>query len=101
MQIFNVFIHFFSAAQAYAYEYGEKYGSNSVGWIGPIPMFLTSDPQTVQDVLKSKNCIDKPTIIYNGFASVLGSGLVTLSGMDELFHIKITLPLEIILIFKF
>ncbi|TMW40598.1 hypothetical protein DOY81_014322, partial [Sarcophaga bullata] len=75
--------------QAYAYEYGEKYGSNSVGWIGPIPMFLTSDPQTIQDILKSKNCIDKPSIIYNGFASALGSGLITQSEPKWSKHRKI------------
>ncbi|TMW40252.1 hypothetical protein DOY81_014668, partial [Sarcophaga bullata] len=75
--------------QAYAYEYGEKYGSNSICWIGPIPMFLTSDPQTIQDILKSKNCIDKPTIIYNGFASLLGSGLITQSEPKWSKHRKI------------
>lgn len=66
--------------QYYLYEYADKYGPNSVCWIGPIPVFLTTDPETIQDVLKSKNCVNKPNIIYKNFALLLGSGVVTQSG---------------------
>ena len=33
------------------FNYADKYGSDSVFWSGPFPFFLTSNPETVQDIL--------------------------------------------------
>lgn len=72
---------FFSGGQAYLYDYAEKYGSNSVCWIGPMTFFLTSDPQAIQDILQSKNCVDKPSKIYHNLSLITGAGILIHSGM--------------------
>ncbi|XP_065368964.1 probable cytochrome P450 313a4 [Calliphora vicina] len=61
---------------SHMYEYGNKYGPNSVFWVGPFPFFLSSDPQILKDILTSKNCIDKPPLIYKGFFVTVGDGLI-------------------------
>ncbi|XP_065368966.1 probable cytochrome P450 313a4 [Calliphora vicina] len=62
---------------SYLYEYGNKYGTNSVFWVGPFPFFLSSEPQILKEILTLKNCIDKPALIYNGISAVAGHGLIT------------------------
>ncbi|XP_065362079.1 probable cytochrome P450 313a4 [Calliphora vicina] len=59
------------------YKYGKKYGPNSVYWIGPFPFFLSTDPQILKEILTSKNCIDKPMLLYNGFTRLVGQGIIT------------------------
>lgn len=62
------------------YEYSKKYGMNSVVWTGPYPLFLTTDPQTLKEILTSKNCVDKPVEFYKGIITVAGQGLITENG---------------------
>ncbi|KNC21583.1 putative cytochrome P450 313a4 [Lucilia cuprina] len=59
------------------YEHGKKYGPNCVYWMGPLPFFISTDPQILKEILTSKNCIDKPLILYKGFTSVAGQGIIT------------------------
>ncbi|KAM7344091.1 putative cytochrome P450 313a4 [Cochliomyia hominivorax] len=53
----------------------EKYGPNSLVWMGPIPVFVTSDPETIKTIFMSKNCINKPSLLMNGITLTVGFGL--------------------------
>ncbi|KAM7341963.1 uncharacterized protein ACRADG_009556 [Cochliomyia hominivorax] len=63
----------------YLNHYANKHGSDSLMWVGPFPIFLTRDPKTAKNILMSKNCINKPSIILNGLTLTLGLGLVSAS----------------------
>ena len=72
---------FFSDIIEYLYNHGIKYGPNSIFWLGPISVYLTSDPETIKDIFTSKNCVNKPDIIMNGITNAAGIGLLSSNGM--------------------
>ncbi|XP_060647627.1 probable cytochrome P450 313a4 isoform X1 [Drosophila nasuta] len=53
-----------------------KYGSFLIIWLGPMPFFVTTDPQLIQDILNSQNCLDKANV-YRVVNDVAGVGLIT------------------------
>ncbi|KNC21964.1 putative cytochrome P450 313a4 [Lucilia cuprina] len=59
------------------YEHGKKYGPNSIFWMGPWTFLLSSDPQVIKEILTSKYCLDKPSLIYNGLSTIGGEGLIS------------------------
>ncbi|KAM7343555.1 putative cytochrome P450 313a4 [Cochliomyia hominivorax] len=61
---------------SYLYTKGNKYGPNYVAWLGPFPLFITSDPETIKTIFTSKNCVNKP-LIMDGITWSLGTGLLT------------------------
>ncbi|XP_062123671.1 probable cytochrome P450 313a4 [Drosophila sulfurigaster albostrigata] len=54
----------------------DRYGSFLVSWLGPIPFFVTTDPELIQDILNSPHCLDKANI-YRIVHDVGGLGLFT------------------------
>ncbi|KAH8312403.1 hypothetical protein KR044_010584, partial [Drosophila immigrans] len=58
--------------------YKDKYGSLFFSWLGPIPFVIVTDPQLIQDILKSPHCINK-SIIYKGVDDTMGHGLFSKS----------------------
>ncbi|XP_064542013.1 probable cytochrome P450 313a4 [Drosophila montana] len=56
----------------------EKRGPLWLSWFGPIPMFVVSDPQTIQDILTSPHAINKADIAYSVMEQIVGNGIVVI-----------------------
>uniref|UniRef100_A0A1I8PQR3 Cytochrome P450 n=1 Tax=Stomoxys calcitrans TaxID=35570 RepID=A0A1I8PQR3_STOCA len=61
-------------------EIAHNNGKNMMLYMGPYIFLLTSDPAVIKDVTASKQCIDKPAPVYDGFSNALSRGLITLQG---------------------
>lgn len=79
--MYKYFFLLFLGGLKYICDYSDKYGLNSMVWVGPIPFFLTADPEIIKDVLNAKQSLHKPELIYKGIEYVLQRGLLTNNGM--------------------
>ncbi|XP_075154387.1 putative cytochrome P450 313a4 [Haematobia irritans] len=61
-------------------ELAVEYGKNVMEYTGPHLFFITSDPETIKNILTSKLCISKSDVIYDGFAHAFGNGLISSQG---------------------
>ncbi|XP_034113845.1 probable cytochrome P450 313a4 [Drosophila albomicans] len=57
-------------------HYLDKHGPSYLFWLGPLPYFITTDPQLIQDIFNSPHCINKG-FVYKALEDVAGQGLFT------------------------
>ncbi|KAM8717748.1 hypothetical protein ACLKA7_004449 [Drosophila subpalustris] len=67
--------------------YVDKYGPIQMEWLGPIPVLIVSDPQTLQDILTSPHCVNK-SIVYKAFDVLIGASLFSLEDPRWSLHRK-------------
>ncbi|XP_034483756.1 probable cytochrome P450 313a4 [Drosophila innubila] len=65
-------------------------GPAGLTWLGPIPIFIVSDPQLIQDIFTSPNCVNK-AITYKALDQV-GASLMSLEDPQWSVHRKLLNP---------
>ncbi|XP_073828469.1 probable cytochrome P450 313a4 [Musca autumnalis] len=68
---------FLQAVLKNSHDNYQKHGPNYIRYVGPIPEFVTSDPEIIKHLLTAKIASNKG-IAYNGFRYIMGKGLVTM-----------------------
>ncbi|XP_023169188.2 probable cytochrome P450 313a4 [Drosophila hydei] len=71
--------------------YLDKHGPTIFSWLGPIPFLIVSDPQTIQDIFTSPQCVNKG-IIYKAVDDGAGLGLFSLTDPRWSMHRKLLNP---------
>ncbi|XP_073828026.1 probable cytochrome P450 313a4 [Musca autumnalis] len=67
----------------------QTFGHNFINFIGPYPQFITGDPETVEDILKSRLALNKGELTYHGLHHGLGNGLLKMPANQWKHHRKL------------
>ncbi|XP_073831097.1 probable cytochrome P450 313a4 isoform X2 [Musca autumnalis] len=67
----------------------QKLGHNFVSYVGPYSHFVTSDPESIKDILTSKTTRHKSKLAYKGLRHALGQGIVTMPDKEWQSHRKL------------
>lgn len=71
----------FSAIMPILDDYGKNYQSPMRLWLGTILMIFVADAESADFLLKSKDCLNKPDVLYKVLSDALSvDGVLTLKG---------------------
>ncbi|KRF99288.1 uncharacterized protein Dwil_GK11540 [Drosophila willistoni] len=70
----------------------QKYGNEYLSWVGPFPVYITREPQLIQEILNSPHCVKKSGFVYKVISNILGDGLMTSENPKWSKHRKLLNP---------